>query len=132
MLGPHRFEHFERLIAIDVVVRLFPTAEHRVAGGDDEIADDLLLRNPLTEQSGGHTDPGGQLTNLGPPDRFTEQEGAAAGGVGLGGGHPHQRGLARAVGSEDDPSFIQFDLPGDGPDECVPAAPQRHVLEVDQ
>ena len=132
VLGAHRLEHLQRLVAVDLVVDLFPATQDRITRGDHQITDHLVGGDAIGQQGRRHADPCGQLAHLGPPDRLTEQESASAARMGFGGGHPQQRGLARTIGSEDHPPFVEFHLPGDGPDEVVALTSQHHIFEVDQ
>lgn len=50
----------------------------------------------------------------------------------LGGRHPDQRRLSRAVGPDDDPPFIQLNFPVHGPYQHVAAAAEIHSAEVDE
>jgi hypothetical protein len=50
----------------------------------------------------------------------------------FGGGHPQQRGLARAVGAEYDPAFVELHLPGDRADEGMARAADGDVGEIDE
>ena len=50
VFGTHRFEGFQGLFAVDLVVLLFPSAEHRVAGGDDEVTHLFVIGDAFAEQ----------------------------------------------------------------------------------
>ena len=52
VLGAQALQHVDRALVVDVLVALPPAAQHRVAGGDDQVAHHLVAGNPLRQRRG--------------------------------------------------------------------------------
>ena len=132
VLGAEALQHVDGLLVVDVLVLLAPAAHHRVAGRDDQVAHHFAVGHALGQRRTAQADPGAQFGHVGPAEPLAEHEGGARRRVLHGGGDAQQRRLARAVRADDHPAFVEFDRPGDGPDQRLAAAPQRYLREVDQ
>ena len=124
MLGAEALEHVDGLLVVDVLVLLAPAAHHRVAGRDDQVAHHLVVGHPLAERRTAQADPGAQFGHVDAAQPLAEHVRGARRRVLHGGGDAQQRRLARPVRSDDHPAFVEFDRPGDGPDEGLAAASQ--------
>ena len=132
VLGADALESVHRTQIIHVVVTLAPTAQHRVAGRNHQIPNQFIVRNPLRQCRTAQSNPLTQFGHIHPAEPLPQDHRHTRGRVFHGGGHPQQRGLAGAVGTDHHPAFIELDLPVDRPDQHPAAAPQRHTAEVDQ
>ena len=77
-------------------------------------------------------DPRSQFGDVDAAEPLTENMRGAGRRVHLGGGDPEQRRLACAVGPEDDPSLVEFHLPGDRTHQRVAPAADEDVVEIDE
>ncbi len=93
------------------VVGLLPAPDHGVGGGEHDVAYALPRRQPLGERGTGQTYAWAELEDVDLADPLLEQVHGAAGGMQLRGDHLKQRGLARAIGSEHDPTLVLLDHP---------------------
>ena len=115
----HRFEQLGRAGGVEGVVLLTPAAEHRVAGADHDVLDQLVARHALGDGRRGEADARAQVEDVDPADPLAEQVDLAGGRVQLGRGEAQQRGLARAVRAEHHPALVQFHGPVEAGEEVV-------------
>ena len=119
VLGAEAFEHVDGLLVVDVLILLPPAAHHRVAGGDDQVAHHFLLGHALGERRAAQPDTRAQFGHVDAAEPLAEHERRARRRVLHGRGDAQQRRLARPVRPDDHPAFVEFDRPGDGPDQSL-------------
>ena len=71
-----------------------------------------------------------QIAHVGFADLLPHQKGGAFRGELFGRGHAHQRGLARAIGANNDPALIELYLPVHGSDEGLAATAQLDAAKI--
>ncbi len=98
---------------IDLFVGLVPATGDRVGGGQHHIQNALVRRDAAGHRGGRETDTRPQLEDVDPAERVIEKLCLAGTRVNHGGGNLQERGLARSVGTQDDPSVVSVDRPVD-------------------
>ena len=132
VFGADAFQHVDGLLVVDVLIVLTPPAHHRVAGGDDQVAHHFTVGHALGERRAAQPDTRAQFGHVDAAEPLAEHERGARRRVLQGRGDAQQRRLAGPVRPDDHPAFVEFDRPGDGPDQRLATASQCDFGEVDQ
>ena len=126
----HLDQQLGRPGVVERVVLLAPPADHAVRRGHDDVADQLVARDPLGQRGRGEADAGPQLEDVHRAEHLAQDRDEAGRRVGLRGGHLDERGLAGAVGTEDHPALVLLDRPGHRLEESRRPAPDGDVGEL--
>jgi len=118
-------------LRVGLVVLLTPAADHAVGGGHHDIAHRLAARQLLGDRGGGVPDARPQLENVDRAEALAEHAHRARGREQRGGRDVQHRGLARAVGPEDDPALAFADRPVHRVQQLAALADHRNVDEVE-
>ena len=112
-------------LVVELVVLLAPAADDAVRRRHDDVADQLVARDPLGEGGAGEPDPRPQLEDVDRAQHLVEDARDTRRRVDLGRRDLQQRRLAGTVGSEHDPALVLLDRPVDASSRVAP--PRRTV-----
>ena len=123
-------EDGDGLVIVHLLVFLTPATEDGISRRDDEVSDLFLRWDALRDGCGADADLCAQIPHVRLADLLPHEE-CLPGRREFGcAGELHQRGFSRAVGADDYPALVEFDLPGNRSKQGLSVASEGHIRKI--